>query len=69
MIIVLIVFVFGLMFLNLLIYSGSWIDENFVILYINIFILFVMIIIFVVLGILLCWKYFKIVNVFVKVCV
>lgn len=43
--------VFGIIFLNFFIYSGSWIDEEFVILYRSILIVVGIIIIFLVLGV------------------
>ncbi|XP_062572326.1 ileal sodium/bile acid cotransporter-like [Saccostrea cucullata] len=58
---------FGLMPLNLLIYSGSWTSDDLVIPYINILISFAMTITPVILGILLRWKFPKIALVVVKV--
>lgn len=52
MIFILFIFlVFGIIFLNFFIYSGSWIDEEFVILYRSILIVVGIIIIFLVLGV------------------
>ncbi|XP_056022013.1 ileal sodium/bile acid cotransporter-like [Ostrea edulis] len=61
------VLAFGLMPLNLLIYSGSWTDDNLVIPYINLLTAFAMTITPVLLGILLRWKFPKIAMVVVKI--
>ena len=63
------VLAFGMMPLNVWIYSRSWTSDALVIPYVNILISLIMTIVPALLGILIRWKIPKVADVFVKVCI